>query len=83
MPTLTFAGGTSGRRTLILGEADGLSREITFPPGEPVEVSAKDRDAVLKGSRGPEFLEGGAEAPAATEPDSTAPTGERAGGEEG
>lgn len=65
MPTLTYGGGTSGKRTLTLGEADGLSRELTFPAGEPVEVTAKDRDAIKATSRWEEFVEGGAEQPAA------------------
>jgi hypothetical protein len=70
MRELTWSGGATGRRTLTLGEADGLSKSYTFAPGEAVEVTNADADAILRGDRAEGFVEGGAKRPAETpEPD--------------
>jgi hypothetical protein len=73
----------SGPRTLSLGEADGLTRDYAFAPGQPVEVTEKDADAILGGERAEGFLEGGAKRTAdIPEPDRDASAEALAGDEE-
>jgi hypothetical protein len=68
MRTLTY-NGRAGRRRF--GKDDGMSTDLEFARGVPLEVSDANAEALLDGPHGDEFTEGAAEGTLAPPDDDT------------